>query len=300
MTGTNTRSESKQGGRARARLVLGVIAAAAVMSAVFAPVALAGTFRADSAVGGAISDFATTTVPLVLSGVNRPVSSVKLSLFIRHTCDSDLGITLVGPDGRSVLLANKVGGTWDNFGVAAGPDASRTTFDDTAASSITTGLAPFVGIYRPDQPLSAFVGMSGAQVNGTWNLVVHDFNEGDTGDVVVSSVIVETTEPVVAATKINLTGKSSVVRKHAYKLAGTVTPAAAGGKAKIVYKRYSKKKWRQVGSAKYATISGGRFSLSYKPATRGSWRAFVTYPGQTTYNNIYTASPSVYKQFKVK
>jgi hypothetical protein len=142
--------------------------------------------------------------------------------------------------------------------------------------------------------------MSGAEVNGTWSLVVYDNEEEDQGAVIVSSVSVETTEPVVAATKIKLAGKASVVRKHAYKLAGTVTPADAGGKAKIVYKRYFNKKWRQVGGAKYATIVGGRFSLSYKPATRGSWRAYVTYPGQTTYNNTYTASPSAYKQFKVK
>jgi hypothetical protein len=130
--------------------------------------------------------------------------------------------------------------------------------------------------------------------------VVHDFEEGDEGAIIVSSVSVETTEPVTAATKIKLVGKGSVVRRHAYKLAGTLTPADAIGQAKIVYKRYFNKKWRQVGGAKYATILGGRFSLSYKPAARGSWRAYVTYPGQTTYNNIYAASPSAYKQFKVK
>ena len=63
------------------------------------------------------------------------------------------------------------------------PDSSRTTFDDSATNSIGSASAPFVGIFRPQQPLSTFIGKSGTNVNGTWQLHVIDQAAYDVGTI---------------------------------------------------------------------------------------------------------------------
>jgi len=53
-----------------------------------------------------------------------------------------------------------------------------TVFDDSAASLITAGVAPFAGTFRPEQPLSA---LNGKPTKGTWKLRVSDDEPPDTG-----------------------------------------------------------------------------------------------------------------------
>ena len=77
-----------------------------------------------------------------------------------------------------VLSANR-GGSGDNFGADCPASANDTTFDDAAATAIATGAAPFIGSFRPDQPLAAFNGKTGAAANGNWRLFVVD-NAGPT------------------------------------------------------------------------------------------------------------------------
>jgi len=89
---------------------------------------------------------------------------------LRHTYDSDLIITLIGPDDTQVILANRVGADTDNF--------YHTVLFDRAATAIFDGVGPFTGAYRPDQPLSAFNGHRSA---GTWKLHVADVASGDVG-----------------------------------------------------------------------------------------------------------------------
>jgi len=89
---------------------------------------------------------------------------------LRHTYDSDLIITLIGPDNTQVILANRVGADTDNF--------YHTVLFDRAATAIFDGVGPFTGAYRPDQPLSAFNGHRSA---GTWKLHVADVASGDVG-----------------------------------------------------------------------------------------------------------------------
>src|SRR3954454_19123957 len=90
---------------------------------------------------------------------------------ITHTYDGDLTITLIAPDGRSVLLVNQRGGNGDNF--------ANTVFDDNATSTIrSTTAAPFTGSYKPAEPLS---NLDGAPLGGTWTLKVVDNSNGDFG-----------------------------------------------------------------------------------------------------------------------
>ena len=99
-----------------------------------------------------------------------PITKVTASLWLGAPIDSDMTLTLISPNGTNVLLASGVGGSNPNFGTGSA-DASRTIFDDSAATAISAGSAPFVGTFRPQSPLSAFVGTSPV---GAWRLQLTD------------------------------------------------------------------------------------------------------------------------------
>ncbi len=54
----------------------------------------------------------------------------------------------------------------------------HTTFDDSAEQSITQGVAPFRGRFRPEEPLGGF---QGKLVTGTWTLKIEDQASQDGG-----------------------------------------------------------------------------------------------------------------------
>jgi len=103
----------------------------------------------------------TTTSVLDIGSLSGSVTDVNVSLDITHACDSDLAAYLVGPTGQRVLLFSGLGGNGDNF--------TNTTFDDEVGTSITQGVAPFSGTYRPQARLSGFDGLS---VGGVWSLEI--------------------------------------------------------------------------------------------------------------------------------
>ncbi len=106
-----------------------------------------------------------------------PLEKVTVSLWITDSHDADLtNLSLVAPDGTTVLLSSANGGAGQNYGVAGAPDSSRTTFDDAGATAITAGAAPFEGTFRPQSPLAAFFG--DPTPNGPWHL--HLANAGST------------------------------------------------------------------------------------------------------------------------
>jgi len=111
--------------------------------------------------------FSTNTVAGWTGG---PITKVTVSLWLGAPIDSDLSLWLISPNGTTVTLASGDGGDNPNFGTGIG-DASRTTFDDAAATSITNGPAPFVGTFSPQTPLTAFIGTS---PNGAWQLKIQD------------------------------------------------------------------------------------------------------------------------------
>src|SRR5204863_1906140 len=76
-----------------------------------------------------------------------------------------------------------------NYGSSCSPDAARTTFDDNTNTPIASGSAPFTGGFRPDQALSVFIGKSGTNVNGTWQLHVVDQAPVDVGTIDCWSLI---------------------------------------------------------------------------------------------------------------
>ena len=153
-----------------------------------------------SAPSGASSSFsATGPVPIPdnnptgavlnipVSGFSSAISKVVVQLRITHTFDSDLTISLIGPDATAVNLSVQRGGGGDNFGTDCPASSNDTVFDDAAATPISAGTAPFVGTFRPDQPLSAFVGKP---ANGMWQLKVVDSFAIDTGNIECVTLVI--------------------------------------------------------------------------------------------------------------
>ncbi|MCA1702586.1 MAG: proprotein convertase P-domain-containing protein [Actinobacteria bacterium] len=90
---------------------------------------------------------------------------------LRHSFDSDLVISIVGPDGTEVMLSDRRGGSGDDF--------LNTVFDDEAPDPISSGNAPFSGRFRPEQALSA---LDGKEQQGTFTLRILDNIAADVGE----------------------------------------------------------------------------------------------------------------------
>jgi hypothetical protein len=91
---------------------------------------------------------------------------------LNHTYDGDIDISLTGPDGTTIDLSSDNGLNGDNYGSgAADCSGTMTVFDDQASTSIIGQPAPFAGVFRPEQALSAF---EGKPSQGNWTLRVTD------------------------------------------------------------------------------------------------------------------------------
>jgi hypothetical protein len=100
---------------------------------------------------------AAVEVPFTVAGLSGNTGEVTFSLYLTHTYVSDLVITLVAPDGSSVILSDNAGGpsggvstTGAAFGSTCG---NYLVFSDLGAASIDTQLAatgaPVVGTSAP-------------------------------------------------------------------------------------------------------------------------------------------------------
>jgi hypothetical protein len=118
---------------------------------------------------------------------------------ISHSDDGDLALFLVSPGGRAVALAtfrdqstNKDPDTGDSspsgdgYGSGAGScSGSLVQFGDPfripIAAPGNTGLdAPITGSFKPEQPLSTFVG---GPARGFWTLIAQDVQAHDIGQI---------------------------------------------------------------------------------------------------------------------
>jgi subtilisin-like proprotein convertase family protein len=124
----------------------------------------------SSDVPKAIPDQQTIVSTLAVSGQTGPVLDLEVQVDITHTWDSDLDVYLISPSGTRVELFTDVGGAGDNF--------TGTILDDQAGVGIASGVAPFLGSYRPEGALSA---LTGENPNGIWQLEITDDAGGDVG-----------------------------------------------------------------------------------------------------------------------
>jgi subtilisin-like proprotein convertase family protein len=121
-----------------------------------------------------------TQSKIVINNVaaGQVITHVAVHVRIDHTFDSDMVITLIGPNNAQYILSNREGFDGHNFGTGTGISTVYTTFDDLAGTPISAGFAPFVGSFQPDQSLSTLNGIS---PNGTWTLDIQDVAAQDIG-----------------------------------------------------------------------------------------------------------------------
>ena len=108
------------------------------------------------------------------------ISKVTVTVDITHTYDGDLAISLIGPLGKSIILSSNNGVDGQNY--------TNTTFDDAAATSITSASAPFTGTFQPEEPLDLFIDDN---ANGIWTLEVSDNGPTDVGTLNSWSITIE-------------------------------------------------------------------------------------------------------------
>lgn len=114
--------------------------------------------------GGAI-----LTIPIAATGT---ITKMAMRFNATHTWDSDISSFLKGPTGGELDITSGNGSSGDNY--------TNTIFRSGVSTSITSGSAPFTGIFAPETSLAGFNGQS---VTGTWTLRTADTSSLDTGSV---------------------------------------------------------------------------------------------------------------------
>lgn len=107
------------------------------------------------------------------------VSYLAVSLRLDHARVSDLVISLVAPDGASVPLSVRRGGSGRNFGSGSRTCSGQVAvFEDGASLRLADDEPPFEGLYRPDGRLAR---LYGKEARGRWTLRIADDRAGQTG-----------------------------------------------------------------------------------------------------------------------
>ncbi len=116
----------------------------------------------SNSVPKAIPDLSTIydTIQITLAG---GIKDINVNVNIDHTRVSTLNLSLIGPDGTTIDLSSDNGGSGSNF--------TNTTFDDEALISIKSGIAPYTGSFKPEQPLSTY---DVKAISGNWILKIQD------------------------------------------------------------------------------------------------------------------------------
>lgn len=113
-----------------------------------------------------------TSVINIPDGNAVSINDVNVTINITHTFDGDLTLTLISPNGTNVILSNGNGGSGNNY--------TNTVFADDASNTISSGSAPFTGLFIPDEALSI---LNGEFSSGDWSLLVVDDAGVDTGSI---------------------------------------------------------------------------------------------------------------------
>jgi subtilisin-like proprotein convertase family protein len=154
-----------------------------VVAAIFACPLFSGVIYNSTDVPKTICDLCTVTSTLTVPG-GSAITDVNVIIgSLLHTWDQDLELRLISPGAAvTVVLVLNRGASGDNF--------SNTTLDDSAATAIADGAAPFTGSFRPEQALSTLNGLSSG---GQWTLWMNDKYSGDTGTLNSWSLDISTT-----------------------------------------------------------------------------------------------------------
>jgi hypothetical protein len=135
-----------------------------------------GTYAAQN-VPATIFDVASITNDLNVPGSAGKIRSLRVSLALQHTFNSDLSLTLTHlSTGTSVTLWSNCGGSDDGFIV----DISDGFGTDICSATAPTAGAAITGFYNPEgaATLSTF---NGEDATGVWRLTISDCCPPDSG-----------------------------------------------------------------------------------------------------------------------
>jgi subtilisin-like proprotein convertase family protein len=145
--------------------VLGIVALSlCLLLAVMGPVEAGSYSRSPNLI---IPDMGSTSDSINVTEVGL-VTSVTVSVDIAHNFIGDLEVRLTAPSGTTVTLYDAPCGTMNNL---------RVTYSDAGAAFSCSNSASW-GTFRPQNPLSAFIGESAA---GNWTMSVADTDGGVLG-----------------------------------------------------------------------------------------------------------------------
>lgn len=126
----------------------------------------------SSGINKSIEDFQTTEDDIIIDLVkdDKVLTGVEVLIdSVLHTSDGDLEFTL-SHNGINETIIYQAGGDGDNF--------ISTKLSDRGVDNVANGIAPFYGIYKPENPLSAFLAID---PSGTWTLSIYDGVAGNSG-----------------------------------------------------------------------------------------------------------------------
>jgi subtilisin family serine protease/subtilisin-like proprotein convertase family protein len=171
-----------------------------------APSGSSGTYSALFEISGAgnetiVRNGANTPAPIPALGEivstitvtdGRTVSDLTVQVNISHAFVGDLRVTLTGPGGQTVVLANRRGGN--------GANMAGTVFSDAAAAAIGSGVAPFNGAFRPEETLAPLKNAPGV---GVWTLRISDLKPLDAGTLNSWSITFTTVNDISGPLELN-------------------------------------------------------------------------------------------------
>ncbi len=113
---------------------------------------------------------ATTSVIPITGDPSLDVTSIEVTVNIVYADDGNLILTLIAPNGQSVILYQDPSATGQSF--------TSTTFSDSASEPIASGTGPYTGTFRPSNPLSV---LNGQRAVGNWTLQITGGNANQAG-----------------------------------------------------------------------------------------------------------------------
>jgi cysteine-rich repeat protein len=112
---------------------------------------------------------ATSTITVPTTGT---VTKLAVTVSITHTFAGDVDLSLDAPGAAPIVLSDDNGSSSDNY--------TGTVFSSDATTPITTGLAPFTGIFAPEGSMGTILNTA---ANGAWVLSAADDASSDTGSI---------------------------------------------------------------------------------------------------------------------
>jgi hypothetical protein len=104
--------------------------------------------------------------------INSSFGLAGVCFNINHTFVRDLVLRLISPDGDTIIVANRVGDSGDNF-------TGTCLAQNGANGYLSDGYPPYTGTWIPQESLNLF--NNGQNPNGWWKFALRDFGNGDIG-----------------------------------------------------------------------------------------------------------------------